>query len=107
MATKNLQLHCLPAAQRRLWNELGETSLTILDALAAAINIYGRQFNPLLSLKAIGDLQAPELTKLPPRVKRVLRELVAEVDLKMLAKDLKKRKLNRRCRLSPISQPSR
>ena len=85
---------------------LTQTSLTILDALAAAAKIYGQRFNPLLSLKAIGDLQAPELAKLSPRVKRALHELVAEVDLKTLAQDLKKRKPTRRCRLSPIPPPS-
>ncbi len=83
-----------------------QTSLTILDALAAATKIYGQQFNPMLGLKAIGDLHAPELTKLPTGIKRALRGLVGEVDLKTLARDLKSRKLTRRCQLSPIRQPS-
>jgi Nucleotidyl transferase AbiEii toxin, Type IV TA system len=84
-----------------------QTSLTILDALAAATKIYGQQFNPMLGLKAIGDLNASELTKLPQSIKRALRRVVGEVDLKTLAQDLKTRKLTARCRLSPIRQPSR
>ncbi len=84
-----------------------QTQLTILDALAAAGKIYGPQFNPLLSLKALGDLQTPELAKLPATMKRALREIVGAVNLKTLAQDLENRKLSRLCRLSPIPRPSR
>ncbi len=84
-----------------------QTSLTFLDALAAAVKIYGPQFNPLLGIKALADLDAPELTKLPATVKESLATISAEIDLKNLAQALKTRKLSKPCHLSPIKSHSR
>lgn len=84
-----------------------QTSLTLLDALAAASQIYGSQFNPVLSLKALGDLEPPPLAKLPTGVKRRLREIISAIDLKTLANRIENRKLSKSCRLTPISRPCR
>ena len=84
-----------------------QTNLTLLDALAAASQIYGHQFNPVLSLKALGDLDPPELAKLPVSVKRRLRAVISAIELKTLANRMKTRKLIKPCRLTPIARPSR
>ena len=48
--------------------------------LAAAGIIYGRQFNPLISLKAIAYHDDPTLAELPAAVRADLRRAVAATD---------------------------
>ena len=84
-----------------------QTSLTFLDALAAASKIYGPQFNPLLGIKALADLNAPQLIKLPAAVKSTLETIAAEIELRHLAQSIKTRKLSGPCQLSPIKPRSR
>jgi hypothetical protein len=48
------------------------TGITLLDALAAATLIYGPQFNPMLTLKALSYFAEAEVAALPEVVKREL-----------------------------------
>jgi hypothetical protein len=59
---------------------LTRASIELLDALAAARVIYGEQFSPLVSLKALTYFGEPELGKLPTSVKRDLEAAVGSVD---------------------------
>ncbi|MGA2127171.1 MAG: nucleotidyl transferase AbiEii/AbiGii toxin family protein [Xanthobacteraceae bacterium] len=65
-----LDIHCL----------LTRAGLTLSDMLAAAGIIYGRQFNPLISLKAIAYHDDPTLAELPAAVRADLRRAVAATD---------------------------
>jgi hypothetical protein len=60
------------------------TRISLLEALAAAFLIYGPQYNPLTTLKALTYFGEPQLAALPAAVKRDLRRHVAVVDLAML-----------------------
>jgi hypothetical protein len=65
-----LDIHCL----------LTQTGITLSDMLAAAAIIYGQQFNPLISLKAIAYHDDPTLAELPATVRADLRQAVAATD---------------------------
>lgn len=63
---------------------LTRTGLSLVEALAAAAVIYGPQFNPLTSLKALSYFGEASLASLPKLVKGVLRKSAAGVDLSAL-----------------------
>ena len=44
----------------------------LAEALSAAQAVYGEQFNPMISLRALGDFSDGDLPTLPAEVKRVL-----------------------------------
>ncbi len=52
--------------------------------LAAAAIIYGTEFNPLVSLKAISYHDDPSLAELPENVRRALIEAVRHTNLSKL-----------------------
>jgi hypothetical protein len=54
--------------------------IRLLDALAAASVIYGEQFNPLVTLKALTYFGEPELDALPGSLKRDLEAAVRLVE---------------------------
>lgn len=66
-------------------------------ALASASVIYGSQFNPQISLKALVYFADGDLSTLPAKVKRLLRDAVRRVDLDKLPqlKPVKKRPAGR------------
>ena len=53
-------------------------------ALAAACAVYGREYNPLLSVKALTFFEEGDVKKLPPEVKQRLVNAVRRVDLEHL-----------------------
>lgn len=53
-------------------------------ALAAGQSIYGRSFNPQITLKALSYFEDGDLSSLPPDVRRMLQDAVASVDLNAL-----------------------
>jgi hypothetical protein len=54
--------------------ELMQQGVKIADALGAARAIYGGQFNPLISLKALGSFADGDLRKLPADLRRELHD---------------------------------
>ncbi len=60
------------------------TGITLLDALAAATLIYGSQFNPMLTLKALSYFGEDEIAALPQAVKRDLDRAAKSVNRKQL-----------------------
>ena len=44
----------------------------VAEALSAALSVYGEQFNPMISLRAMGEFGDGDLPSLPAEVKRVL-----------------------------------
>jgi hypothetical protein len=60
---------------------LTKTEITLPQMLAAAAAIYGSQFNPLISLKAISYHDDPSLAGLPQLVRRDLIAAVKATDL--------------------------
>jgi nucleotidyltransferase AbiEii toxin of type IV toxin-antitoxin system len=65
-----VDIHCL----------MTRAGMTLSDMLAAAAVIYGPQFNPLISLKAIAYHDDPTLAELPATVRDDLRRAVAATD---------------------------
>jgi hypothetical protein len=63
---------------------LTKANITLSMMLAAAAAIYGTQFNPLISLKAISYHDDPALAELPQNVRRDLVEAVQATDLENL-----------------------
>jgi hypothetical protein len=63
---------------------LTKANITLSMMLAAAAAIYGTQFNPLISLKAISYHDDPVLAELPQNVRRDLVEAVQATDLEKL-----------------------
>lgn len=55
--------------------------ISLSDALAAAVWIYGRSFNPQISLKALCYFGEGDLARLPSDLQDRLARAVAEVDL--------------------------
>jgi hypothetical protein len=64
---------------------VGQAGIELVDALAAASVIYGEQFSPLASLKALTYFGEPELAVLPASMKRDLEASVRKVDLTKVA----------------------
>jgi hypothetical protein len=65
---------------------LTKANMALPKMLAAAAAIYGAQFNPLVSLKAISYHDDPALAELPLHVRRDLVEAVRAVDVQRLPK---------------------
>ena len=63
---------------------LRQTDIRLQDALAAATLIYGPQFNPYLTLKALSYFGEPDLEALPGTLKADLERAVAGVDVSSL-----------------------
>jgi hypothetical protein len=57
-----------------------KANISLAEMLAAGINIYGAQFNPLLSLKAIAYHDDPALAELSKKVRHDLIEAVKATD---------------------------
>ncbi len=57
-----------------------KANISLAEMLAAGINIYGAQFNPLLSLKAIAYHDDPALAELSEKVRHDLIEAVKATD---------------------------
>jgi hypothetical protein len=64
-----IDIHCLIQA-----------GISLAEMLAAASVIYGAQFNPLISLKAIAYHDDPTLADMPAGVREDLRHAVVETD---------------------------
>ncbi|HVS77727.1 MAG TPA: nucleotidyl transferase AbiEii/AbiGii toxin family protein [Steroidobacteraceae bacterium] len=81
--TKALVLQVRAAAQDYLDMDalihLGGVSLPL--ALSAAVRLYGRSFNPEITLKALSYFEDGDLRELPVDLKFRLAEAVREVDL--------------------------
>jgi hypothetical protein len=87
------RLDILPPPQRRIWNELTEVRQRSFDAmlsdgrvdlpsaLASAGAIYGAQFNPQVTLKALSYFDDGDLPQLPHELRGRLVRAVAAVDL--------------------------
>jgi hypothetical protein len=58
--------------------------VALQDALAAARSIYGRSFNPLVTLKALSYFGDGNLPSLPVEVRQRLARAVKAVDLERL-----------------------
>ena len=56
------------------------TEVTPTQALAAATAVFGSQFNPLLTLKALTFFGEGDLTQIPETVRRRVHDAVASVD---------------------------
>jgi hypothetical protein len=52
--------------------------------LANAIAVFGKEFNPLLSLKALTYYQDGNLPQLDEKIKQMLLQLVNQIDLSKL-----------------------
>jgi hypothetical protein len=63
---------------------LTEAKVTLPQMLGAAVIIYGDQFNPLVSLKAISYHDDPSLAELPKTVRNYLSEAVHRTDPRKL-----------------------
>jgi hypothetical protein len=61
-------------------NRLLEERIDLGSALGAALAVYGRTFNPLLSLKALSYFADGDLASLPSAVRSRLTEAVRKVD---------------------------
>jgi len=59
---------------------LTKAQITLPQMLAAGVIIYGDQFNPLISLKAISYHDDPSLAELPQNVRNYLSEAVHSTD---------------------------
>lgn len=58
-----------------------EHGIDLVTALAAGTAIYGQQFNPQITLKALAYFGDGDLPSLPAKVKRLLRDRVRAADL--------------------------
>jgi hypothetical protein len=56
----------------------------LAEALAAAQAIYGEQFNPMISLRALSDFSGGDLPDLPAEIKRVLSQAAGRTCLETL-----------------------
>ena len=63
---------------------LTKANISLPRMLAAAAAIYGEQFNPLISLKAISYHDDPTLAQLPQHIRRDLIAAVRDADLEKL-----------------------
>ncbi len=61
-----------------------QAGLSLAHMISAAALIYGEEFNPLLSLKAISHHEEPALDALPVAIRRDLVAAVRRVDLNRL-----------------------
>jgi Nucleotidyl transferase AbiEii toxin, Type IV TA system len=68
---------------------LTKTDITLIDALAAAQRIYGRQFNAVLSLKALGHFGDPALAGLTKSARGRLSAAIADVSFDDMPATLK------------------
>jgi Nucleotidyl transferase AbiEii toxin, Type IV TA system len=68
---------------------LSKTDIRLTDALAAAHRIYGTQFNAMISLKALGHFNDPQLAALQAGVRRRLLAAIGAVRYKDMATTLK------------------
>lgn len=64
--------------------KLLEGSLDLADALGAAAAVYGKAFNPLLSLKALSYFADGDLPSLPEEIRSRLAGAVSKVDVNRL-----------------------
>ena len=67
---------------------LTQAKINLADALAAACVIYGEQFSPLVTLKALAYFGEPELAALPSTLKRDLAIAAGSVDREVLPKKI-------------------
>lgn len=63
---------------------MNDARIELIDALAAAAVIYGAQFNPLVTLKALTYFGEPEVEALPRAVKRDIGIAAKSVNLGLL-----------------------
>jgi len=63
---------------------LSQGHVTLTDALAAGSAVYGRAFNPQLTLKALSFFGDGDLSQVPVEARERLLEAVREVDLEQL-----------------------
>ena len=61
-----------------------DAGLSLAEGLAAAVAIYGRDFNGALSLKALAYFEEGDLPSLAPRTKKRLLEAATSVNLREL-----------------------
>lgn len=59
---------------------LAKTDIELIDMLAAAAKLYGSQYNPVLTLQALSDLDDPALATLGNATKSALRKALAGVN---------------------------
>jgi Nucleotidyl transferase AbiEii toxin, Type IV TA system len=74
-------------AQARDYEDLAaivDSGISLAEALAAAVAVYGKQFNGALSLKALTYFADGDLPHLSLATQKQLRTLASEVDLKRL-----------------------
>jgi hypothetical protein len=74
-------------AQARDYEDLAaivDSGITLAEVLAAAVAIYGKEFNGALSLKALTYFADGDLPSLSPATQKKLRTLASEVDLKTI-----------------------
>lgn len=84
-ATKAAVVQARPSAKDYLdLNALLQAAVPLESALGAAQAVYGAEFNPLLTLKALTFFEEGDLDKVPVEVRRNLAAAVAAVDLSSL-----------------------
>ncbi|MCY4017145.1 MAG: hypothetical protein OXF43_10705 [Gammaproteobacteria bacterium] len=84
-ATKAAVVQARPSAKDYLdLNALLEAKIPLETALGAARAVYGAEFNPLLTLKALTYFEEGDLDTVPNEVRQNLAAAVAAVDLNSL-----------------------
>ena len=80
-----LGMKCATVPQRVEWKDyidihkiVSNTELTLDDGLAAASTIYGKQYSPIFTLKALSYFDNEELKELSEEVKKDLLKMVKE-----------------------------
>ncbi len=58
-----------------------ESGMTAADAVRAAMTIYGEDFNPMVSLKALTWFEDGDVRQLPASARHLLEEAIRSVDL--------------------------
>jgi hypothetical protein len=74
-------------AQARDYEDLAAivtSGISLAEALAAAVAVYGKEFNGALSLKALTYFEDGDLPTLSPATQKRLRTLASEVNLKQI-----------------------
>ena len=61
-----------------------KNGVSLADALGAALAVYGEQFNPLISVKALSYFGDGDLAALPEAVKQSLRAAVVVKEISSL-----------------------
>ena len=69
---------------------LKATDITLIDMLASAATLFGAQFNPMITLQALSDLDNPGISSLPVPAKRTIRKAVAELEPASLLAHMRK-----------------